>query len=145
MANSNLQNILGNSVDMNLGANTINNYSEIRADIPVTQYRSLRLWGQVRDTAGNPISYALLKLVRSINGSTYSGVAHTTSDCQGFYQFDICPETNAQYKILASKSPTGAELTVQSTGNCPPDQSGYNPCPGNSTLSVSECCCNCNN
>lgn len=141
MANGNLQNVLGNSIDINLGINTISNYSEIRADIPVSQYQALRVWGQVRDTAGNPIPYALLKLVRSTNGSTYSGIAHTTADCQGFYQFDLCPENGAQYKILASKSATGAELTMQPSGSCPPDQANYDPCSNNSTFSISNCCC----
>lgn len=142
MKNSNLQNILGNSIDVKLKNNITRNYSEIRADIPVTQYQSIRLWGQVRDTAGNPIPYALLKLVKSTNGHDYCGIAHTTADCQGFYQFDLCPDDGAEYKILASKSNTGAELTMQGVGNCPPSQAGYDPCPDCSSFSLTDCPCN---
>ena len=39
MKNSNLQNVLGNSIDVKLTDNITRNYSEIRADIPVSQYR----------------------------------------------------------------------------------------------------------
>ena len=134
MKNSNLQNVLGNSIDVKLTDNITRNFSEIRADIPVSQYRSIRLWGQVRDCAGNPIPYALLKLVKSTNGNDYCGIAHTTADCQGFYQFDLCPDDGAEYKILASKSNAGAELTMHNSGNCPTSQASYDPC--------SDCPCN---
>ena len=134
MKNSNLQNVLGNSIDVKLTDNITRNYSEIRADIPVSQYRSIRLWGQVRDSSGNPIPYALLKLVKSTNGNDYCGIAHTTADCQGFYQFDLCPDDGAEYKILASKSNAGAELTMHNSGNCPTSQASYDPC--------SDCPCN---
>ncbi len=144
MNNTLNQNILGNSIDIKIGTNTSGNYSEVRADVPVTQYQSLRLWGQVKDNTGNPIPYALLKLIKSTGvGNTYSGISHATADCQGFYQFDICPDDAATYKLLASKPNTGPELVIQNNGNCPGTEPEYNPCPsvGLSTFSLSDNTC----
>lgn len=133
MHNDNLQNVLGNCIDINLNQNLTKNYSEIRADIPVTQYKSIRLWGQVKDSNNNHIPYALLKLIKYSNGA-YSGVAHTTADCHGFYQFDLCVDDACEYKIIASKSNTGAEYTMQGNGNCPTNQ--YDPCSSSSPFSL---------
>ncbi len=126
MKNNNLQNVLGNSIDIKLTNNIIKNYSEIKADIPVTQYNSIRIWGQVKDHKGHPIPYALLKLIKFSNGKTstsYCGIAHTTADCQGFYQFDLCAEEGSEYKILVSKPNIDAEFTIENEGNCPPSKS----------------------
>lgn len=136
MKNNILQNVLGNSIDIKLTNNIIKNYSEIKADIPVVQYNSIRMWGQVKDSMGNPIPYALLKLIKYTNGKTstsYCGIAHTTADCQGFYQFDLCPEEGAEYKILVSKPNIDAEFTIESEGNCPPSKSNYDVCPEKSS------------
>lgn len=133
---NNTHNLLGNSIDI-FTSETKNDYSEIKADIPVSHYQSLRVWGQVKDHLGNPIPYALLKLIkRTEQEPCYSGVAHATADCQGFYQFDICPDDSAIYKILASKPNTGSELILQNP-NCPDSsEPEYNPCPGLSTFSL---------
>lgn len=133
MQNDNLQNILGNSIDINLNQNLTKNYSEIRADIPVTQYQSIRIWGQVKDANSNPIPYSLLKLVKYSNG-VYYGVSHTTADHQGFYQFDLFIDDGYEYKIIASKSNTGAEYTIQGVGNYNTTQ--YDPSPSSSPFSL---------
>lgn len=137
--NNNIQNILGNSIDINTSDAT--NYSEIKADIPVSSYNSLRIWGQVKDAFDNPVPYALLKLIRNTGRqvSTYTGVAHATADCNGFYQFDICPDDVSTYKLLASRPNMGSELVINDP-NCSPEP-GYNPCPGLSTFSLSDNTC----
>ena len=128
---SNLKNVYGNSVDFTLTHDVINRFSEIKQDVPVKTYDSIRLWGQVKDCDGNPIPYALLKLIRSrgdAHFSYYTGVAHTTADCQGYYQIDVCPEQDAQYKLLASKSLTGEEHYFDTCGNCHPHNDTPDPC-----------------
>lgn len=124
---NNTKNVFGNSIDFTISNDIINNFSEIKADIPVTTYESIRVWGQVVDHNGTPVPYALLKLIKCIDCS-YTGVAHTTADCQGYYQFDLCPERCAHYKILASKSPTGQEYALNDPGNCPTNCDVPDPC-----------------
>lgn len=107
--------ILGNSVDVTL--EEIRN-PEIRADVVVEQIGSKRIWGQIIDCEGMPISHALVKLVREIDdGETisYEGVAHTMADCQGFYQFDVRLDDRSCYKILVNKSVSGGETIIDTT------------------------------
>lgn len=115
--------ILGNSVDINVDLN--NCESEIRADIIVSEYNSIRLWGQILNCKKLPVKDALVKLVKVIyssNGNKYQGISHTLSDCEGFYQFDLCSkDRNTCYKIIVNKSNTGLEkLNNTSDGNCGP-------------------------
>lgn len=92
--------IIGESVDVNVKKPC---ESEIKADITVKEWKSVRIWGQIKNCYGNPISQVLVKLLRCDCGD-FKGVAHTISDCDGFYQFDLCPKTaNGNYKIIASK------------------------------------------
>ncbi len=135
MNNSNCNNtsILGNSIDVNIDSSCCD--AEIRADIVVSASDSIRLWGMVKSCDGVPIENALLKLVKVIcqNGDTqHQGIAHTVSDCQGFYQFDLCAEDkNSCYKILVGKANTGSEKILDtSDGNCHSCTDGYqyNPC-----------------
>ena len=122
--------INGNSIDVILN----NCDTEIKADIVVSEFNSVRLWGQVKNCDGQPISNALLKLIKVVKGShgcEYQGIAHTVSDCDGFYQFDICAEDdNDAYKIIVNKSATGTERIINTgEGNCKPCiEPIYNPC-----------------
>ncbi len=123
--------INGNSIDIALQGCD----SEIKADIVVSEFNSVRLWGQILNCDGEAVSNALLKLVKIVidcNGKClYQGIAHTVSDCNGFYQFDLCADDPcAKYKVLVNKSATGTERIIEdNTGNCQacvdPD---YTPC-----------------
>ena len=136
--------VTGNSLDVDV------NYceSEIRADIVVSEFNSVRLWGQIINCDGNPIPNALIKLLKvECCGKhvTYKGVAHTISDCEGFYQFELCSnnEKNDCYKLLVSKAAYGPERIIPvSKGNCDPCQNGYDPCKEYSPIvsPPSNCC-----
>lgn len=118
--------ICGNSVDIKI---TDVEAAEVRADVVVESASKegpchiVRLWGQIKDCEGNPVANALLKLVKvtcTTNGKDYHGIAHTVSDCEGFYQFDLCYCDGTEcYKILVSKAYTGPEQIIESgAGNC---------------------------
>ena len=124
--------ISGNSIDINRVANDI---AEIRADVLLDaslcnkDVNVVRLWGQVKDCNENPIPNALLKLIKVIcthYGEEYQGIAHTTSDCCGFYQFDLCYKDGDEvYKVLVNKAYLGTEQVIETDGgNC-------NACVGN--------------
>lgn len=142
--------VSGNSVDLNV------NYceSEIRADVVVSEYSSVRLWGRIVNCDGEPIANALIKLLKvkcEGNRVHYTGIAHTVSDCEGFYQFELCScddHDDACYRILVSKAAYGPERIIPiSGGNCDPcdDSNGYpaDPCkeyPPIITPSNGSCC-----
>ncbi len=98
--------------------------SEIKADIVVNEFKSVRLWGQVVNCYGRPVCNALLKLIKITSDRSgkcsYQGVAHTVSDCDGFYQFDLCADDHcSKYKVIVSKTATGPERTIPyETANC---------------------------
>ncbi len=129
--NCDLSMINGNSIDIApQGCD-----SEIKADIVVSEFNSVRLWGQIVNCNGEAVSNALLKLVKIVvdcNGKClYQGIAHTVSDCNGFYQFDLCVDDPcAKYKVLVNKSATGTERVIEdNTGNCNACVSpSYTPC-----------------
>lgn len=163
--NSNYNIVSGNSLDVNVN----NCESEIRADVVVAEYNSVRLWGRVLNCDGKPVANALIKLLKvncCNDNASYKGIAHTISDCNGFYQFELCSseeDNDACYKILVSKAAYGPERIIPiSGGNCDPcnDNNGYpfDPCkeyppiitpPGN-VGTGSTCCedsgygCGCN-
>lgn len=128
--------VSGNSLDIDVKGCE----SEIRADIVVSSYDSIRLWGRIIDCNGEPIANALIKLVKVVccgNSKDYKGIAHTISDCEGFYQFEICTDPcdldKDCYKLLVSKAAYGPERIIPTTGgNCDPcdDSDGYpfDPC-----------------
>lgn len=119
----------GNSVDVSLDRYDC----EVRSDIVVSKERSIRLWGQIVDCEGRGVKNALIKLLqvekKHDHKFQYHGIAHTVSDCEGFYQFDIpdceCDNDN-HYKILVSKAATGKEKVLYARGNCDPCKE--NPC-----------------
>lgn len=148
----------GNSIDIKL--NKCEKVDEINADIKLNTNMNnncnvVRLWGQVKDCNGCPIPNALLKLIKVeeyCGKCQYKGVAHTVSDCEGFYQFDLCYcDGNECYKILVSRTNSGGEELVLITGdgNCnvcnPNNPNLYHPCePTNQRYKkMTSCNCNC--
>lgn len=117
--------VSGNSLDLDVNFCE----SEIRADVVVSEYNSVRLWGRIINCDGEPVANALIKLLKvncKKDHISYTGVAHTVSDCDGFYQFELCasneehhPHHKPCYKILVSKAAMGPERTIPtSSGNC---------------------------
>lgn len=111
----------GNSADLKIGECD----SEIRADVVVNEYRSIRLWGCVVNCNGYPVPNALvklLKIVRYEHGYNYVSVAHTVTDCDGLYQFDILGEFDCDsYKVIVSKTAIASERIIDTKGgNCNP-------------------------
>ncbi|MGL6105917.1 hypothetical protein [Romboutsia sp.] len=115
----------GNSIELEVNSCE----SEIRSDIVVSEFKSVRLWGQILNCDKKPVANALIKLLRVIcNGCSvdYEGVAHTVSDCNGFYQFELCADSDIEidkdcYKIIVSKSAYGIERIIPvDGGNCDP-------------------------
>lgn len=111
--------IIGNNADLCVNKDDC----EVKVNIGVKRLNTVRLWGQVLDCDGYPVANALVKLLKFTNQNgvcNYEGVAHTISDCNGFYQFDV-PSTCAavKYKILVSKSAYGNEKVVAHP-NCNP-------------------------
>lgn len=117
--------VVGNSVDFTVGKCD----SEIKADLTVGHRDSVRVWGQIKDCSGNPVPYAYLKLIK-INKNSQVGVAHTITDCMGYYQFDICPcdGDTSNYRLLVGKASTGGGERIIASGvsgtNCNPCTSG---------------------
>lgn len=147
----------GNSLDVEVNCHE----SEIRADVRVSEYNSVRLWGRVVNCQGKPVANALIKLLKvDCNGhdnGNYKGIAHTVTDCEGFYQFELCCCDNQNdncYRILVSKAAYGPERVIPiSGGNCNPcDNNGqypFNPCrvyptvvtqPGEVGYGGNKCC-----
>lgn len=123
------QYVVGNSVNFEIDECD----SEIKADITVGHRETVRVWGQIRDCEGKPVSYAYLKLIRSTRNGM-EGIAHTVTDCNGYYQFDICKCTDGtNFSILVGKAARGRERVVSSgtTGtNC-----------GSSICTIENCNC----
>lgn len=89
--------------------------SEIKAEITVKEFESVRIWGQVKDSCGCPMPRTLLKLLRC-DCENFSGIAHTISDCQGFYQFDLCKKTEGgKYRIIAGRVSECGEMCERKT------------------------------
>lgn len=159
---SNTSGVLGNSIDIHIGKN--DKSAEIRADVKVDEFNSKRIWGQVVNCKNEPVPNSLVKLVRVVcqgNKKHYEGIAHTITDCEGFYQFDVCENNdNECYKLIINKAVTGQELVIDTQGgNCGycnnngcgngNGNGGYNPCmPYNPIVKPydpNECDCNGNN
>lgn len=120
----------GNSLEIEVS----NQDCEVRADIEVARRKMIRVWGQVKDCNGEPVPGALVKLLKPIyvcGKIRYTGVAHTVTDCLGFYQFDLCPTCKpTKFRILVGKAATGNERFVESSGECTPcaHSNPYKPC-----------------
>lgn len=94
---------------------------EIRVDVKVKKRRTIRLWGQVKDCEGKPVKCALVKLVKEVKHdcrTEFQGVAHSITDCLGFYQFDVCiPENSVPvtFRVFVSKQASGKEIMIKKT------------------------------
>lgn len=123
----------GNSIDIDI--NKCEQGGEVKADIMLNtdinnECKVVRLWGQIKDCNGYAVPNALLKLVKveKYKGKyEYKGIAHTVSDCEGFYQFDLCYcDGSENYKILVSRTSSGTDELVLLTGD-----GNYNVCNTN--------------
>lgn len=104
---------IGSSKELKIDPNSC--MQEIRTDITVCQYTGIRLWGQIVDEYNCAVPNILVKLVKLIddNGKKdYKRIAHTSTDCDGFYQFEIYSNEMAWYKILVGKPPTSNSIIV---------------------------------
>jgi len=132
--------VLGNSIDIKV--DPCNPAVEIRADVKVEEFNTKRIWGQILNCQNMPVPNTLIKLIKVLNdcNKEYVGIAHTVTDCEGFYQFDVCADecNPVCYKIIVNKAITGAEMVIETGGgNCNacnimsnPNNgtSSYNPC-----------------
>jgi hypothetical protein len=117
------ENISGNVIDLDLKKCD----SEVRADIKVIKNNKacVRVWGQIKDCEGKPVKDALVKLLKSYyyHGKIeFEGVAHTTTDCMGFYQFEVClDDEHDKFRIIVGKStPKGRDRVIREKGFCNP-------------------------
>lgn len=149
--------VVGNSVDIDMKNKQLCGSCEIRSDIMVEEFNAKRVWGQVVNCNNRPIANCLVKLVKIIceNGQKYyKGIAHTITNCEGFYQFDICSDNCSCYKIIVNKSTTGTEAIIDNRGGncntcspnyCGPNGESYNPCNNfNEEIIISNMYCGCN-
>lgn len=101
---------------------------EIRADVKVKSKKCVRIWGRVKDCYGKPVEEALVKLVKRVKKGDrwyFEGIAHTITDCEGFYQFDICDDDcKTSFRIIVSKAATGKERILDDDGECDPCDNG---------------------
>lgn len=96
--------------------------SEIEANVEVTRKRKVRLWGQVKDSTGEYVKCVLVNLIKQTyknNKIEFESIAHTVTDCMGFYQFDISPpKYKEHFFIMISKQIVDKKRTI--------DKSQYN-------------------
>lgn len=122
--------VKGNSIGVELNKGDC----EVRADVVVARTSGVRIWGRVKDCEGRSVAYALVKLVKVVNNCgvvDVEGIAHTITDCNGFYQFEVNPcEVGAKYRILVHKAAQGCERVIpESAMECDPCTSHVPPCP----------------
>lgn len=84
---------------------------EIRVDIVTERVRQVVvIWGYVKDCGGCPVSGALVKLQQhGCRPQELRGIAHTFTDCKGYYQFDLMGDCGGKFRVVASKSACGRE------------------------------------
>ena len=108
------ESVYGNSIDLEVNSDDC----EIKADILVSRTKSVRIWGQIKDCNNCAVEHALVKLLKITECQLY-GLAHTVTDCLGFYQFEVpsC-DTPIKYKIIVGKAAKGKERVVMNDENC---------------------------
>ena len=135
--NTNNSGVLGNSIDIKI--EPCNGAAEIRADVKVEEFDTKRIWGQILNCYNKPVGNTLIKLVKVVgdcNNKQYMGIAHTVTDCEGFYQFDVCANEchDVCYKIIVNKAITGPEMVIETGGgNCGACNGNNGACGGNSS------------
>jgi hypothetical protein len=110
--------VVGNTIKVDIGDEDC----EVRADIAVERRKTVRIWGQVVDLYGEPVAEALVKLIKvkcSEGKTKLISLAHTVTDCKGFYQFEICGKKKKNsYLIVAGKAAAGNERIVYEMVEC---------------------------
>lgn len=111
----NRRTVSGHSVEFQIN----HKQSQIQIDIPVNEFTTVRVWGQIKNKHDQPVEGIMLQLVRvermKSHGVKYHGLAHTISDCHGFYQFDLCANSlDTCYQIFANKSAIGPQWYIPS-------------------------------
>ncbi|GFP74491.1 hypothetical protein [Clostridium fungisolvens] len=110
--------VLGNTIDIEVKHDDC----EIKADVILERKKCVRVWGQVKDNNGMPVKCALIKLLKPVykfGKVEYAGIAHTVTDCLGFYQFDLCAEEeNTKFRILVGKAVYGKERVISGQEKC---------------------------
>lgn len=110
--------VVGNTIKVDVGDEDC----EIRADIAVERRKTVRIWGQVVDLYGEPIREALVKLIKfkcSDGKAKLISIAHTVTDCKGFYQFEVCGKKKKNsYLIVAGKASVGNERVIYEMVDC---------------------------
>ena len=108
---SNRAYIIGNSVNIDIDRCD----TEVKAKIVVKERDSVRIWGQVVDCDNCPVAYALVKLLKEGCNCNFESISHTMTDCNGFYQFDVCPEDQGrEFVVLAGKDAESRESVASS-------------------------------
>ena len=108
---SNRAYIVGNSVNIDIDRCD----TEVKAKIVVKERDSVRIWGQVVDCDNCPVAYALVKLLKEGCNCNFESISHTMTDCNGFYQFDVCPEDQGrEFVVLAGKDAESRESVASS-------------------------------
>ena len=110
--------MVGNTIDIEVKKGDC----EIKADMVMHKKKSVRMWGRIKDDNDMPVKCALVKLLKPVykcGKVEYVGIAHTMTDCLGFYQFDVCAsEANTKFRIVVSKASSGKERDVSGTEKC---------------------------
>lgn len=128
--------VVGNSVKFCINESD----SEIKADVTVDTRDTVRVWGQIIDCNSKPVPYAYVKLAK-VCGNSLEGIAHTITDCLGYYQFDVCPAIDGcEFTLIVGKASIGPERVV-STGI---EGTACNPCSPCNTLPKCPSCKQCN-
>lgn len=107
--------IIGNTsqeicIDENIDA------EEIRADIEVKRGKYIRLWGQVKDSNGEPVKFTLIKLAKELRQDSrlfFKCIGDSITDDYGFYQFDICVSDDwipTTIRVFVSSKSMGKEI-----------------------------------
>lgn len=95
---------------------------DVRPGKSVKKPSSIRVWGRVKAYENEPVEGALVKLTKMVcdeSGFWLIGVAHTITDCKGFYQFEIREKDDlADYRVIVGKAAAGKERVIKSHGAC---------------------------
>lgn len=96
--------IQGKSVDVEL----IEDNSDLRLDLIVDKKNIFKIWGQVKDSYDMYIEGVLVNLLKPhyVRGEIeYNLIATTTTDCFGFYQFEIDElEKGLKYRVTVGEN-----------------------------------------
>lgn len=88
----------------------------VSSPIIIEGERSVKLWGQVKDCYGHSVENVMVKLLKPVSQDgniEYVGVAQTTTDSLGFYEFYLSRDNeNTKLIVIASKASSGNGRTI---------------------------------